>query len=196
MFNIDAKTNFVAAKVIKQVNYGTAVGLTRTAQKGQEAVVGALGSAFTLRGNWFQKQNKYGIKITPAKPDNLESQVKTLADWLALHETGGTKTAQGDVAVPTDQVRRNKKLIIPRAQRPRGLGAKAFIIQTKHGPVLAARKGRGKNKQLVFLYNLKKSVPIKKQSTFFEPLEKLIKSGETGRQMAVEIQKALDNIRW
>lgn len=160
----------------KQMRFGIALGLTATAKEAQKASQDAIQGTFTVRGRWFEQQNRFGIKIKPAKKDDLEAEVKTKADWLAIHEEGGTKTALhgGDVVVPTDQVRRNKRMIIPRGQRPRGLGAKAFVLQTKHGPVLAQRISRGKRKGLIILYGIEHGVRIKKQSTFYEPILKVV----------------------
>jgi hypothetical protein len=169
--------HFEPNEIIKQVNFGTAKGLTETAKQGQSAVVDALKSTFTLRGNWFAPTMRYGIRITPARKDKLQSEVKTAADWLEPHETGKDKSGRaGRLSVPTENVRRSKKMIIPRAQRPKGLADKAFILKTKHGEVLAVRQGRGKTKKLVVLYGLEKTVKIKKQSTFYAPIQKVVDS--------------------
>ncbi len=184
-----------AVKIVKNLNFGTAVGLTKTAKEGPAAVVGALKGTFTLRGSWFNQNMRHGIKITPARKDRLYSEVKTLADWLEPHETGKDKTARGGkVAVPTAEVRRNKRMIIPRAQRPRGLGSKAFVLQTKHGPVLAQRISRGKRKGLIVLYGLEQKVRIRKRSTFYEPIEKVVKRRLKGN-IADGIQHALATMR-
>lgn len=167
-----------AAEISKQMNFGTVVGLTRTALEGQEAVIGALkGSKFTLRGTWFEKQNRFGIKTKRATVTDMTAEIMTRADWLLKHETGSDKAATKGVhvVVPTDQVRRNKRSIIPRNQRPPGLGGKAFVLQTKKGPVLAQRITRGKRKGLVVLYGLEKKVRIKKHSTFYEPIDKVVR---------------------
>ena len=169
------KPDFPAIK--KQIAFGTAKGLTDTAKDAQKAVVDALQSTFTLRGNWFRQNMRHGIKITPAKRDKLQSAVHTLADWLEPHETGKDKTPRGsNIAVPTENVRRNKRMIIPKGQRPKGLGDKVFVMQTKRGPVLAQRITRGKNKGIRILYGLEKKVAIKKNSTFYEPAEKTVKA--------------------
>jgi hypothetical protein len=179
---------------VKQLEFGTAVGLTQTAKDGQKAVQDALRGTFTIRNKW-PEIGPYAIKIKPATKNDLSSEVRTAADWLAVHETGGDKTAKsGDVAVPTDQVRRNKRLIIPRGQRPKGLGAKVFVLQTKHGPVLAQRISRGKRKGLIILYGLEKSVRIKKQSTFFSPIEAIVKRN-LDKNIKAGIQKALATAR-
>lgn len=191
MFNLSTKmtTNFDPKKIIRQINYGTAVGLTKTAKEAQGAVIGALQGTFTLRGSWFQPGNRFGIRIKPATPADPSAEVRTNADWLLPHEEGKNKTARGgNIAIPTDQVRRNKRLIIPRGQRPRGLGAKAFVLQTKKGPVLAQRISRGKRKGLVILYGLKPSVRIRRQSTFYEPIRKVI-----DRRLMKNITREIDH---
>jgi len=166
-----------AEKIMKNIDFGTAKGLTKTAKQGQSAVVDALQSNFTLRGTWFNQNMRHGIKITPARKDKLQSSVHTLADWLEPHETGKDKTPRGgNLAVPTDQVRRNKRSIIPKGQRPRGLAARAFVLQTKKGPVLAQRLIKGKRKGLIILYGLEPQVKIKKRPTFRVPIEKVVKS--------------------
>lgn len=182
------------AKTMRQIDFGTAVGLTKTAKQAQDAVVSSLRSTFTLRGNWFEQRNKFGIKITPARKDKLQAEVKTAADWLEAHEEGTDKTGQGRLAIPTDQVRRNKRMIIPRGQRPKGLASKAFILETKKGPVLAQRLMKGKRKGLIILYGLEKTVKIKKRSTFHEPIQKVVKSNlkdniRTGIAMAFATAK-------
>jgi hypothetical protein len=172
--NIRLRPDF--AEIAKQLDFGTALGLTNTAKQGQEAVVKALGDTFTLRGGWYLQSNKYGIRIVPARKDKLESHITTAADWLELHEDGGTKTAEhGRLAIPTDNVRRNKRLVIPRGQRPAALrGKRTFVLQTKHGAVLFQRKGKGKRSKIVALYNLEPKAQIKKQSTFYEPIENVV----------------------
>lgn len=185
-----------AAKIAKNIDFGTARGLTRLAKDGQSAVLGALKGNFTLRGSWFQQQNRFGIKIKPATPRDLSSEVRTRADWIEPHETGKDKGAvKGThVVVPTDQVRRNKRMIIPRNQRPPGLGGKAFVLQTKKGPVLAQRITRGKRKGLIVLYGLERKVRIKKVDVFEKPIEKVVRRrGE--RYIGESIEQALRTMR-
>jgi hypothetical protein len=184
-----------ADKLYKNILFGTAVGLTNTAQEGQTAVVSSLKATFTLRTTWFEKNNKFGIKTKPATKDDLSSQVRTMADWLQIHEDGGLKKARdGRLAIPTDEVRRNKRLIIPRNLRPKGLAGKVFILQTKKGPVLAQRISRGKRKGVVILYGLEGSARIRKQSTFYEPLKKVVER-QLNKNIEAGIQKALDTMR-
>jgi hypothetical protein len=180
-----------AAKIVKQIRFGVAKGLTETAKEGQKASIGAIKGSFTTRGTWYLPSNRYGIRIKAAKPTDLSAEVRTNADWLIPHEEGKDKRAKdGRVAVPTDQVRRNKRLIIPRGQRPKGLGAKVFEMQTKRGKVLAQRLKRGPRKGLVILYGLESRVRIERQSTFFDPIKKVV-SRRLGKNIANGIRHAL-----
>lgn len=184
-----------AAEIYKQTMFGTALGLTNTAKDGQKAVVNALKSTFTLRGGWFEQNNRFGIKIKPATKTDVQAEIRTLADWLEPHETGRNKTPRGaNLAVPTDQVRRNKRAIIARAQRPKGLADKVFVLQTKRGPVLAQRIKKGKRKGLVVLYGLEKQVRIRKQSTFYEPIDRVVRA-RLDRNVAEGITRAFATMR-
>jgi hypothetical protein len=198
MINLSSKITQVppsADKIYKNIQFGTAMGLTQTAKDGQSAVLSSLKSTFTLRNDWAQPSNKFGIKIKPATKDDLSAEVRTNADWLKIHEEGGIKHAQsGRLAIPTDNVRRNKRLIIPRNQRPKGLAGKAFVLMTKKGPVLAQRISRGKRKGLIVLYGLETSARIKKQSTFYEPIRKVV-AARLNINIEAGIQKALDTMR-
>jgi hypothetical protein len=166
-----------AEKIAKNINFGVALGLTDTAKEGQRASQGALKGTFTLRGPWWQQGNKYGIKTKPAKRDDLSAEIRTNADWLEPHETGTDKKARGGrVAVPTENVRRNKRQIIAKAQRPSALRNKrTFVMQTKRGAVLFQRKFKGKRSHIVALYGLEQSVRIRRQSTFHDPIDKVVK---------------------
>lgn len=160
---------------MKNINFGLARGLTRIAKDGQGAVLSSLHGNFQIRNRW-PEVGPLSIQVKPATPQDLSSEIRTRADFLLPHEEGKDKKprAGSHVVVPTDQVRRNKRSIIPRGQRPHGLGGKAFVLQTKKGPVLAQRITRGKRKGLIVLYGMETNVRIKKVSTFYEPIEKVV----------------------
>jgi hypothetical protein len=158
----------------KQLDFGTAVGLTETQTRPDRRFSVPFGAILLCGARGLTRQiNRFGIKVKPATKTDLVAAVQTNADWLIPHEEG-TENAdkRQNIAVPTDQVRRNKRLIIPRGQRPKGLNTKAFVMQTKHGPVLAQRIKRGPRKGIIVLYGLERSVHIKKVSTFHDPIEK------------------------
>lgn len=155
----------------KQVRFALAVTLTAVAKEAQDAVVTDIESTFTVRNNWDKPSNAMGVKVLPASKHDLSAAVATRADWLNLHEEGGTKKPAGrNLAIPTQNVRRTKRDLIQKSQRPKALrGKRTFVLQTKNGPVLYQRKGKGKRSQIVALYRLKPSARIKKQSTVAEP---------------------------
>ena len=186
-----------AAKIDRNLRFGVAMGLTETAKQGQKAVQGSLRGTFTLRGSWWQQSNKFGIKIKAAKRDDLSAEVRTMADWLVPHEKGGTKTATrgGRLAVPTDNVRRNKRDIITRANRPSALrGKRTFVIRTSKGDVLFQRKYKGKRSFITPLYNLEPRVHIRRQSTFFAPIETVV-NRRLQRNVLAGMHKALATMK-
>jgi len=196
------------AKIAKNVRFGTAVGLTKTAKAAQAASIASINATFTVRGNWVRPSNKFGIRITAAKPDKLEAAVKTAADWLATHETGGERKPRSSsaFAVPTENIRRNKRQIIPEAQKPKGL-KNTFVIETRKGPVLyqrvfankagkytTRRLKKGLGSKIVPVYGLERTVKIKKNSTFYEPVKKTV-DAELGKNIRREILNALATMR-
>jgi hypothetical protein len=176
-----------AAEFNKQTRFGTAKGLTETAKEGQAAVVGALKGAFTLRGQWFQANMRHGIKITPATKLKLQSEVKTAADWLEPHETGEDRKAKGRrLAVALWGARpKGSRKILSTVLRPKALlrAGKAFILDTHRGEIIATLKAD----RIVPLFGLEDKVAIKKQSTFYEPLKKLVY-----RRLIQNVQDGID----
>jgi hypothetical protein len=160
----------------KQVTFALAATLTALAKEAQTASVASIESTFTVRNNWDRPSNAMGIKVLPATKDDLSSAVATRADWLIGHEEGEDKKplrAGGQLAIPTSNVRRTKRDIIQKSQRPRALAGKAFKLQTRNGTVLARWQGRGKSRKLVVLYRLKPHARIRKQSTVVAPTVKV-----------------------
>ncbi|HEY0545305.1 MAG TPA: hypothetical protein VGC91_08025 [Pyrinomonadaceae bacterium] len=192
--NVKTKSN--QASVEKQVMFATAQALTQTAQMAQTAVIRSIESTFTVRNNWDKPSNKFGIKLIPATKDKLQSGVATDADWLTLHETGGTKTPTGNaIAIPTENVRRTKRDIIQKSQRPGALrGKRDIVLMTRNGPVLFQRRGRKGNTKLVPLYRLEPRAKIKKESTLVEPTEKIVQT-KLGDNFYKALQNALATAR-
>ncbi|HWT00208.1 MAG TPA: hypothetical protein VN256_08170 [Pyrinomonadaceae bacterium] len=150
----------------KQIIFATAKSLTEVAKESQTNVIAEIPDTFTTRNNWYLPSNKFGVKVKAARKNDLTAELKSAADWLVRHEQAGVKTPEGShLAVPTANVRRTKRQIIARSQRPRNL-KRAFVIQTSSGPVLFQRKNK---RQIVALYNLEPRVKIRKQSTVVEP---------------------------
>lgn len=177
MLNVGAqvKTNFSEKEIVSQANFALAKSLTLTATQGKEKILKSLNETFTIRNKW-STNGPYAIKVKPATKSNLRAEVGTNADWLLKHEDGGDKTPKGnDLAIPTVNVRRTKRDLIQKAQRPgalRGKGDVVIAFKSGKGKGLFVRRGRGKNKQLVLLYVLEPKARIKKQSTVLEPAQK------------------------
>lgn len=181
--------------ILKQFKFGTARGLTQTAKGGQGASQTAIKGGFTVRSNWWQQQNKYGVRVKPATKASLSATIETAADWLEKHEEGGTKTpTRGKaIAVPTANVRRNKRQIITRANRPRNIKG-AFVINTRRGPVIFRRAGRGKNRALQALFGLESSAKIRRVSTFYDPITEHVEAN-VEKNVAASVEDALKSAK-
>jgi hypothetical protein len=154
----------------RQLVFAAARALTKTAKQSQSASVEAIRRTFTTRGSWYQPSSRFGVRITPATVGRLESSVRTAADWLIPHETGEDKVAQGGGLLAVPIVGRGRPRPAFRSKvradlKPRALGGRGVVIETRRGPVLFARQG----KRLVAFYGLERRARIRKQSTVIEP---------------------------
>lgn len=164
------------SRIIRNVKYGVAVGLTKTAKDAQKTVQDTIKGTFTVRSNWTAQSGKYGIRTKPATREDLKAEVRTNADWLLKHEEGGIhKPARSKVlAIPTENIRKTPMQKIAKRMRPRNL-LRTFVIDTAKGPVLFQRKFKGKRSKIAAVYGLEREVKIKKNSVFYEPAEKAVK---------------------
>jgi hypothetical protein len=155
----------------KQIRFAAAVGLTRTAKDGQAAVSAKLADNFTLRTRWYEPSNAMGIRVKAAKKTDLAAEIKTKADWLEKFETGEEKLPRRRfLAIPTSNVRRNKRDIITRANRPAQLRDKrTFLLETRRGLTLFQRKYRGKRSFIVPLYLMRQHARTPKRPSFYAP---------------------------
>lgn len=194
---IKLKRDFYPEKVAKQLTFAAAKGLTATAKQAQGAVQNDLKNKFTLRTNWMAQSNKFGIRVKSATKNDLTAEVGTNADFLEKFETGEDKTPRGKLlAIPTLNVRRNKKQLIPRNQRPAALRDKRTVVmKTKSGNVvLFQRKYKGKRAKLVALYNLSAVAKIKKDSPVIVPALRVIRQ-RLNKNIGNEFIKALKTAR-
>lgn len=173
----------------KQMSYGISSGLNNLSEHIRNSELSAAQSIFTLRGTWWKPKTQYGFNIKFAKKTDLTSEVYTRADWLILHTDGGTKhPSKHFLALPTSDVKRNKKDIITRANKPRNLkGSFRANITTENGkkvPAIAKKVGRGKNKKLVVMYWLEQNAEIKKTYDFYTIAEKVV--DRNGRKYILE----------
>lgn len=211
-FKLNVKGNFSSAAVMKQINYGTAVALTKTAKSIQQGIQYEAKKVFTIRKEWLDQKTPVGIKVKPARPNDLKAEVYSNAYFLPLQDTGGTKLPYKNwIAIPTKNVRPNDKALIPKALLPHNL-KNAFIVTTKQGVTLLCVRGavglntRGQQRLLgkratkaagrsmLVMYVLVKQARIKETGVFMKTANYYAE-----RWLAVHIQRevqyALDNIR-
>ncbi len=141
----------------KQLPFALSKAINSTADRIREATLKGANDVLTLRGTWWKPRSKYGFNVRPSTKRNLTAEIYTKADWMVQHEDGGIKTAKGLIAIPTIDVKRNKKDIITKGNRPRNI-KNAFKVTTKQGNSFIAKRVRGK---LVILYWLENKATIK-----------------------------------
>ena len=147
-----------AQKLVKQINYGTAVGLTRTAKEGQAAVQGALRGKFTIRNAWLTN-SPIAIKITPATQATQFAEVYTKAPFMQRQDEGGEKIPYKNyLAIPIIPFARpSKNALIPKRNLPSNL-KNAFILTTKTGKkILCVRTATGRQGRRGALSSLTRS---------------------------------------
>jgi hypothetical protein len=194
--SVKVTKNFTSAQMAKQLPFAIASALTKTAGQARRGVIRELPGKFTIRTDWARPTNKFGIKIKPATKQKPVAEVGTDADWLEKFETGKDKLPRGQhLAIPTVNVRRTKRSIIQRSQRPNALrGKRTFILNTKSGRVLFQRKFKGKRSNIVALYNLERRARIRKNSPVIEPVKRIV-ARNLGRNFTEALANALKTAR-
>jgi hypothetical protein len=196
MARVEASGDIAAAVSLdRQLTFAAARALTKTAQQSQTASITAIRQTFTTRGTWYLPSGRFGIRITPATKERLEAAVKTAADWLIPHETGEDKVAQGGgfLAVPLVGAGRPRPTFRSKVRadlKPRALGGRGVVIETRRGPVLFARQDR----RLVAFYGLERRARIRKRSTVIEPTIQTV-AKNFGDNLAAAIAEALRTVR-
>jgi hypothetical protein len=156
-------------KFQRQIPYVVARSLTKTAESARGAIMDHIKSEFIVRTPWVRKGYP-GIGLKTASKTDLRAEVFSHPDWMELHEPGGTKKARGTglIAVPMEAAQPDERRKIAPSKRPKALktAGKSFIIQTKSGPMIFTRKGRKKQKKLIPMYTLEKSVRIERRYRF------------------------------
>jgi hypothetical protein len=124
-----------------QVPYAVSRALNDTVDEVQAKILETLPSEFTLRTGWYNPWTPFGFKVKKSTKSDLRAAISTVAPWMTMQETGGTKVAhQGKkyIAVPTDNVRPNKGSLIPESMKP------AYLLRGYTVKGANKRKGLGK----------------------------------------------------
>lgn len=192
MAQVEASGDIAAALSLdKQLVYAAARAATKTAQDSQAASIEAIRRTFTTRGTWYQPSSRFGVRVTPATAGRLEASVRTAADWLIPHETGEDKVATGGGLLAVPIVGRGRPRPTFRSKvradlKPRALGGRGVVLETRRGPVLFARQ----DKRLVAFYGLERRARIRKRSTVIEPTVQTV-AQNFGDNLGAAIAEAL-----
>ena len=159
--------------LMKEFPAGVVQGVNDLANNARDEFLWDLPNRMTLRTPWFKPGSMFGFNVKKATISNPAAEIYTRAPWMQLQESGGTKNPRGrHIAIPTTTVRRTKRDLIPKAQRPMGLGSKAFHLKTKSGnEFLAMRVGRGKRSNLKIMYLLSQRAQIRPQLHFVDSIK-------------------------
>jgi hypothetical protein len=178
----------------KQFPFSIAKALTVTAQQARDEQRKAMPERFTMRRNWIVQ----GVRSEPATKDNLRSVVKDVDPFMAIQETGGTKTSirkrvfdYGDyLAVPLD-ARRNKRDVVDKRDWPQNL-INPFVLTARDGRkylavhdivvgnrIRGVRSARGKQQRTSgtrLMYALVKREAISPRLKLFETVSAVVRS--------------------
>jgi hypothetical protein len=141
----------------RQVPFATALALTRTAHDAQRDVRDKLPQQFHIRRPWVPQ----GIRVEPARKDNLVARVYSRDSFMAWQETGGRKpSGRHLMAVPVGRMRSVAATrVIPRSQWPGSLRNRPSVF--REGGTLLERRGRGGAAAVRAIYLLRRSVNLR-----------------------------------
>lgn len=143
-------TEYLSDVAAKRIPDAAAKALTRTAFDARDAVRDGLPERFNLRRPWISR----GIGVTPAKPRTLMAEVWSRDRFMALQETGGTKT--GKLAIPVGPMAQTAQTrVIPKSQWPGQVMAKKNVFY-RAGAVFERRD----EKRILALYLLRRQQKV------------------------------------
>ena len=169
-------------KVSRALKWSTAFSLNAMAIEAQEYQINQnLPRRFTLRGGWFRKGNKFGIRVRKASVQNLEAIVGTAAPWMRIQETGGMKKSSSGnkffgIGVRarsawTSKIRSPKYIKVLSEEAKKKEGAKNFWRSKKgQAPKLYGVYARGIRVE----YQMARTAKIKKQWGFAQTTQALV----------------------
>lgn len=179
-----------------------AYALNQTANDVQTKIQAGLRSRFTLRRDTFVQRTIYrqpGVDF--ATKDELRAGVRVhpTRDFLAQHEEGGQKAARdgGMVAIPLKAVQPSPLVVVPKRLRPSGMREDQRVskVVLPTGTFLVRHtKSKGKEGRSEFLYELKRSVPLRPRLGFIRTSEETI-NRVYQRQALLALDYALSNWR-
>ncbi len=173
-------TEYLSDVAAQHIPNAAAKALTRTAFDARDAVRAGLPERFNLRRPWVSR----GIGVTPAKPRTLMAEVWSRDHFMALQETGGTKT--GKIAIPVGPMAQIAQTrVIPKSQRPGQLMAKKNVFY-RAGTVFERRD----EKRILALYLLRRQQKVAPRFGMAETVRS-VALREYQRQMERALRKEL-----
>lgn len=178
----------------KQTTFALATTLTEVALRTRGAAIEAIEDSFTIRNSW-DKTGPFAVKVKAATKQSLTATVGTAAPWLTKFLRGAPGGIEVNLprgkflAVPTVNVKRTKRDLIKKGQRPRDFmgksdvllplkSGKGFVLfQYVKGPVprgVFASRTRNKSGRLVAMYILTPIARIRQRDIFLGPARKII----------------------
>ncbi len=183
---VDAKPaiEHLDAVAKKQLPFAYSLSLNRASEKARDKFVSdTLPSAFTLRTGWWKPRNRWGFNIKPSTKHTLVTSIYTKAPWMEDHEKGGIRTPKKkSFAVPHANVKRSKRGLISRSNKPAGMKNK-FVKEVNGQPLLFRRL----KKSIRLMYNLVPSARIRPALKFKDTISK-----EVNRIYQDEFNKAFN----
>lgn len=177
----------------QQFRFAVAKALTNTAYDVQREVRKNMPQRFTIRKQWVVQ----GIKVDKATKQNLSARIYSRDKFMGLQEIGGPKSPLHQyLAVPTSMVKRTKRDLIAKSDRPKNLGARAEVIDFEGHKWLALKRPReGANGQrLRLLYLLVPRASIKKRLGLGEDAERITRA-RFGENLRAAIEFAMRTAR-
>jgi hypothetical protein len=200
----EVKRPWDAKSINKQINFGTAVGITKTLKAAQRAVPAEVQKDFTYRNRWLGPSNPFGIQITTAsKEDNPPTgSIQTRAGWLAKQKIGGeieagqrkrvfpyTFEGKEYIAIPSNELRpHGSAKVLAQRYWPSNL-KNAFVIKAKDGTLLLAVRfsvGRDYN-DIAIMYVLVPRVDLHAKDAWTPAIEKVVRE-----QLTTNIGNAIE----
>jgi hypothetical protein len=182
-FDIGPFEEYLSGELQRQVKFAMAVALTKTAKDVQLMLQGTLHNSFTIRSTWASK----GIRIKPARKNNLTAEVGSRDVFMARQGVGGTKPGLGEAftvkgvafsGVPV-AARPNKQKATRRAKWPKALlekdtKKKAFFNKFRSGVPFIAKRRTKKRYPIQIFWILKHRVQVPKSWPFKATVWKIV----------------------
>ncbi|MEO5330368.1 MAG: hypothetical protein H7829_19250 [Magnetococcus sp. THC-1_WYH] len=184
------------ANAERQILFASALALTNTAKDGRDEARRELPQRFTIRTGWVAK----GIQVRAANKANLKATVMVLDQFMALQETGGSKTSPfgdslgipiGAHPTPTSVTRPGN---FPGAMLKR---KGYFIAPVRKGSSTKGvwrRTGKDRRARMKLMYAFSRQVRIKPRFGFNETVRK-VASEQFPKRFAEALEKALATAR-